>query len=173
MPLRYEALTARILEASFEVSSELGAGFVESVYQNALLITLQEKGLEVARELPLHVKYKGQNIGSFFAGLVVDHTVLVELKAVSALLPEHKAQVINYLKASGLEVGLLINFGRAKIEYHRLEHPNLRLKDTKTESRLTKVFLKRKNLQDTRIHRMDRISMFHPGYPDHPSILLS
>jgi GxxExxY protein len=128
MPLLYESLTAKILEAAFEVSSELGAGFVESVYQNALFIVLQEKGLHVAREMPLQVKFHEEIVGSFFADLMVNNTVLIELKSVSTLLPEHKAQVINYLKASGLEVGLLINFGRAKIEYHRLEHPNLRRK---------------------------------------------
>ena len=106
---------------------------MESVYQNALAIVLQEKQLHVAREYPLQVKFKGQNIGTFFADLVVNDIVLVELKAVNGLLPEHKAQVINYLKASGFEVGLLINFGKAKIEYHRLEHPNLRLKIPKLD----------------------------------------
>jgi GxxExxY protein len=126
MPLTYEALTAQIIETAFEVSAELGAGFLESVYQNALVIALGDKGLHVEHEIPLKVMFRDRLVGVFQADLVVNHVILVELKAVSGLLPEHKAQVINYLKASDFQVGLLINFGKARIEFHRLEHPRLR-----------------------------------------------
>ena len=122
----HESITSKILEASFEISAELGIGFLESVYRNALVIALLDKGLSVECEVPMQVKYRDHIIGVFYADLVVNKVVLVELKAVGGLLPEHKAQVINYLKASGMEIGLLINFGRSRIEYNRLEHPNLR-----------------------------------------------
>ncbi len=120
MALLYEELTKLILEACFEVSNELGAGFLESVYQNALLLALRQKGLKVEAQKPIEVLFRGENVGQFYTDLLVDDKVIVELKAVKAILPEHKAQVINYLKATGIEVGLLVNFGMPKLEYHRL-----------------------------------------------------
>ena len=113
-------ITKKILEAAFEVSKELGSGFLESVYQNAMVIALRAKGLKVETEKPISVMFRGQQVGHFYADLFVDGKVIVELKAVSAIAPEHSAQTINYLKATGIEVGLLINFGRPKIEYKRL-----------------------------------------------------
>lgn len=121
-PLLHEKITARILESCFEVSKELGAGFLESVYQNALVIALKQKGQQVQVQVPIAVMFRGENVGNFVADLLVDQKVIVELKAVTALTPEHQAQVINYLKASGIEVGLLVNFGRSKIQYHRLHN---------------------------------------------------
>lgn len=116
----FDELTGKILEASFEVSRELGAGFLESVYEKALFVALKQKGLNAVCQVPLHVKFRGVVVGDFYADMVVEGKVLVELKAVSRILPEHKAQVINYLKATGIETGLLINFGNARLEYNRL-----------------------------------------------------
>ena len=121
MTLLYEDLTGKILEACFEVSNELGAGFLESVYHKSLVIALRQKGLQVLSEVPVSVTFRGQNVGEFYADLVVDEKVIVELKAVSALAKEHIAQVLNYLYAGGMDVGLLVNFGTSKIEYRRLE----------------------------------------------------
>jgi GxxExxY protein len=120
MTLLYEELTSKILEACFEVSNELGAGFLESVYQNALTLALQQKGFRVESQKPIGVKFRGESVGQFYADMFIDEKVIVELKAVSILLPEHQAQVINYLKASGIEVGLLVNFGKPRLEYRRL-----------------------------------------------------
>ena len=125
-------ITSTILQACFEVTNELGAGFVESVYENALLIALQEKGLKVASQVPLAVMFRGRSVGEFVADLVLEDKVIVELKAVKALAPEHQAQVINYLNATGLDVGLLVNFGRPKLEYKRL-HRKSRRTETTTE----------------------------------------
>jgi GxxExxY protein len=116
----FDELTGKILEASFEVSKELGAGFLESVYEKALMVALKQKGLNAVSQVPLQVKFRGVIVGEFYADIMIENKVLLELKAVSRILPEHKAQVINYLKATGIEIGLLLNFGNAKLEYNRL-----------------------------------------------------
>lgn len=116
----HEELTGKILEASFEVMRELGAGFLEAVYQNALMVALRHRGVKAETRVPLSVRFRSEVVGEYFADLLVDGKVIVELKAVKALAPEHQAQLINYLKATGVDVGLLINFGRPKLEYRRL-----------------------------------------------------
>ena len=115
-------LYSDLTEASFEVSRELGAGFLESVYEKSLMVALAQKGLNSISQMRLQVKFREVIVGDFFADLFVEGKVLVELKAVRSLLPEPKAQAINYLKATGIEVGLLINFGNPKIEYFRLHN---------------------------------------------------
>jgi GxxExxY protein len=120
MTMVLEELTSKILEACFEVANELGHGFLESVYRRALVVALRQKGLSVETEVSLQVMFRGQPVGDFCADLIVERQVLVELKAVRALAPEHQAQVINYLKATGIDVGLLVNFGTPKIEFKRL-----------------------------------------------------
>ena len=118
----YEELTSQILSACFEVSNELGNGFLESVYENALLVALREKGLETQSQVPLKVQFRGQQVGNFVADIVVSGKVLLELKATKAIASEHVAQTLNYLKATGMEVGLLVNFGNAKLEYRRFNN---------------------------------------------------
>lgn len=119
----HEDLTQKILAACFEVAGELGHGFLEGVYERALVIALQEKGLSAETQVPIKVLFRGQPVGDYYADLLVDEKVLVELKAVTSLLPEHQAQVINYLKATKLEIGLLVNFGAPRIQYKRLHKP--------------------------------------------------
>lgn len=119
MPLLYQEITEKILGACFAVHNELGSGFLESVYHHALMITLAEKNLSSVKEFPLSVCFHGQVVGQFYADILVEEKVIVELKAVTALTDVHKAQVINYLKATGIEVGLLINFGSPRMEYAR------------------------------------------------------
>ncbi|MEQ1763733.1 MAG: GxxExxY protein [Pyrinomonadaceae bacterium] len=122
-----DQLTGTIIQCCFEVSNELGAGFLESVYERALVVALAQKGLGVSAQVPLKVKFRGVIVGDYFADLVVEDQVLIELKAVSRILQEHKAQVINYLTATGIALGLLVNFGTPRIEYYRLhskqQHP--------------------------------------------------
>ena len=117
--MKYEELTAKILECCFEVSKELGAGFLESVYENALLMLLWQRGFSVKSQCPIKVMFRGACIGDFIGDILVDDKVLIELKAVKVLAPEHHAQIINYLNATGIEVGLLINFGPSRLEYRR------------------------------------------------------
>jgi len=115
----HEELTRKILGACFEVSNELGCGFVESVYERALLIALADAGLRAQSQVPLNVFFRDKVVGEFYADVVVEDTVLIELKAVKALVPEFLAQVMNYLKATGIEVAFLVNFGQPKLEYRR------------------------------------------------------
>jgi len=125
----FEELTRKILEVCFEVSNELGSGFLESVYQNALMIALTEKGLSAKSQEPLSVQFHSQPVGQFYADILVEDKVIIEIKAVSVLTGEHQAQVINYLKGTGKEIGLLVNFGRPKVEYKRLRNPTVHLTD--------------------------------------------
>jgi len=118
----HEELSGKILEGCFEVSKELGAGFLESVYEKALFVALTQKGLNVELQVPLKVRFRDVIVGDFYADLLVEKKMLVELKAVNALTNEHYAQIINYLKATGIEVGLIVNFGHSKLEYRRFKN---------------------------------------------------
>ncbi|MGE5506077.1 MAG: GxxExxY protein [Actinomycetota bacterium] len=115
-----DPLTGAVLSAAFEVSNLLGHGFVEAVYQRALAHELMLRGIRAEREAPFRVTYKDQDVGTYVADLVVEGRVIVELKCTEALVPAHMAQCLNYLNASGLKTGLLINFGRPRVEYRRV-----------------------------------------------------
>ncbi len=117
--LRHEELTRIIIGGAFDVINELGSGFLESVYENALLLALRQKGFSVRIQHPIKVMFRNECVGDFFADMLIEEKILVELKAVKAIAPEHQAQIINYLNATGIEVGLLINFGNPKLEYKR------------------------------------------------------
>lgn len=117
---RLEGLTERVIGAAFEVSAVLGHGFLESVYRKALLKQLSMVGLNAAQEVSYRINYCGEDVGLYIADLVVEGTVIVELKAVDALTQAHRAQVLNYVKASGLPVGLLLNFGTPRLEIRRV-----------------------------------------------------
>lgn len=118
--LLYGELTRSIIGSAFDVINELGDGFLESVYENALVVALEDAGLSVESQKAIDVNFRGRVVGNFYADLIVEDKVIVELKAVSSLAPEHSAQLINYLNATGFQVGLLINFGNPKLQYKRL-----------------------------------------------------
>ena len=111
MEAKHKDITELIIQAFYTVYNTLGYGFLEKVYQNALVIELRKLGLEVIPEACIKVYYNGQVVGEYFADLLVAGVVLVEIKAVRTLAPEHEAQLLNYLKATPYEVGLLLNFG--------------------------------------------------------------
>jgi GxxExxY protein len=112
-------ITEHVIGCAFEVINELGAGFLESVYEKALLHALRTKGLTTVAQHPIKVMFRGVCVGEFFTDLFIEEKVIVEIKCAKAIAPEHQAQVINYLNATGIEVGLLINFGNPKLEYKR------------------------------------------------------
>jgi GxxExxY protein len=109
--LKHQELTRRIIGVFYEVYNELGPGFLESVYAEALALALRQAGLIVEREMPLAVHFRGNLVGQFRADLIVGGAVLVEAKACPGLHARHQAQVLNYLRATVVEVGLLLNFG--------------------------------------------------------------
>ena len=117
---RDKRLSERVIGCAFEVSNTLGAGFLETVYENALCHELAEKEIAFERQKALEVKYKGKLVGNYSADLIVETRLLVELKAMSQLTRAHEAQVMNYLKATGIEVGLLLNFGTPKLGIRRI-----------------------------------------------------
>jgi len=108
---KYEEITRQIINAAHTVHNELGYGFLEKVYHNSLVIELRKRSFFVEPEKPINVKYDNQPVGEFFADIVVDNKVIVEVKATDKYNPLFEAQLLNYLKATGLEVGLIINFG--------------------------------------------------------------
>ena len=113
-------LTYEINGAVFEVNKVLGPGFLEKVYENALLVELKSRGIEAKSQVPIQVTYKNTVVGDYLADLIVDNQVIVELKTVDQIEKIHEAQLLNYLKATGLKVGLLVNFKKRKAEIKRL-----------------------------------------------------
>ena len=113
-------LTYKINGAIFEVNKILGAGFMEKVYENALLIELLNMGLKAKAQVPINISYKGKIVGEYFADIVVEDKIILELKAVEALEKIHEAQLLNYLKATKYKVGLLVNFTHPKAIIRRL-----------------------------------------------------
>ena len=117
---KHKELTGLILEAAFEVHNALGCGFLEKVYEKALIYELRTKGLKVEIQKAISITYKDQDVGTYIADIVVEHKVIVELKVVNFLTAIHKAQALNYLRASGNDVALMLNFAKPKLEYRRV-----------------------------------------------------
>lgn len=126
-PLKHSAVTDRIIGVFYDVYNELGSGFLESTYAEAMVIALNQSGLRAIREVPVPVWFRGKKIGQYFADMVVDNTVLLELKTARSLESAHEAQLLHYLRATEIEVGLLLNFG-LRPQFRRLLFDNDRKK---------------------------------------------
>jgi GxxExxY protein len=113
--LLHKDITDKIIKAYYNVYNSLGYGFLEKVYENAMLIELGKLGLNVQKQVPIKVFYDEQLVGQYFADIIVEETIIVELKAAEGLREEHEFQLINYLKATELEIGLLMNFGKTPL----------------------------------------------------------
>jgi GxxExxY protein len=113
-------ITYKINGAIFEVNKILGPGFLEKVYENALLFELKDRGLEAAKQVPIKVPYKENLVGEYFADILVENQVIIELKTVENLDNNHEAQLLNYLKATGIKVGILVNFKQTRAEIKRM-----------------------------------------------------
>ena len=109
----HQELTEKVIGCSYKVHNELGSGFLEKVYQNALAIESKEMGIHFVQECPLNVLYRGSIVGEYFPDFIINERVIVELKAIEMLSKPHEVQLVNYLKATGLKIGLLINFGKS------------------------------------------------------------
>jgi GxxExxY protein len=125
--LEHKDLTDRIIRAFYRVYNTLGYGFLEKVYENALAITLRGMGLRVEQQIPVRVYFEGQLVGEYIADILVEGVVLLELKSAETIHQSHKAQLLNYLKATRISVGLILNFG-PKAEFVRqvFTHPHPR-----------------------------------------------
>ena len=119
-------LTERIIACAYRVHNTLGAGFLEKVYENAMAVELESEGIAFRRQAPLKVMYRGQVVGEYFADLLVGDRVVCELKAEERLSSSHELQLVNYLVATGIDTGLLINFGRsveARRKFRQFKNP--------------------------------------------------
>ena len=118
MKLLYEEITEKIIKSYFKVYNTLGYGFLEKVYENAFAIELRKNGLEVRCQYPIFVKYGSEIVGEYFADIIVNDIIIIEIKAAKEISDEHECQLINYLKATDIELGLLMNFGK-EAQYRR------------------------------------------------------
>jgi GxxExxY protein len=116
----HKELSYKIVELAIEVHNELGCGFLEKVYENALVVLLEREGIPAKQQAPADVYFQGKVVGQYFADILVDNKLILELKTVDAIANIHKAQTLNYLRATGLKLGLILNFARPRLEYKRL-----------------------------------------------------
>ncbi len=117
---KYQEITSLILKSAFQIHNALGCGFLEKVYEKALICELKENKMDFETQKAYEIIYKSKNIGTYIADIVVENKIIVELKVVNFLTTIHKAQVLNYLKASGNEVALILNFAKPRLEYNRV-----------------------------------------------------
>ena len=118
--LDWEGVTNKVIGCAFTVSNELGCGFLEKPYENALAIELRAQGLKVSQQHPIEIRYKGEVVGEYVADLLVEDCVIVELKCAKNLDEVHTAQCLNYLKATGMPACMLLNFAKPRVEFKRI-----------------------------------------------------
>jgi len=118
--MNIDQITEKIIGCAYAVSNELGVGFLEKVYENALLIEMEKNGLHVEQQKHVSVTYGGQVVGDYIADLIVEGSVIIELKSVKSIERIHQAQLLNYLKATGIHAGLLLNFGTVRLGIKRM-----------------------------------------------------
>jgi len=122
---KYKELTEKIINIFYKVYNRLGYGFLEKVYENALMIEFKKEGIPVISQSGINVLYEGEIIGEYYADILVANKIIVEIKASKRLIEEHEAQLLNYLKATDIEIGLLLNFG-TRPEFKRKAFDNSR-----------------------------------------------
>ena len=145
--MKHEQLTGKIIEVFYDVYNELGHGFLESVYENSMRLALSQAGLFVPAKRALDVWFRGVVVGTFEPDITVENLVILEIKAARAVDPAHEAQLLNYLRATEIEVGLLLNFG-PKPEFKRMVFDNER-KQTKSPGGIGRQVEPRMNTDDT------------------------
>lgn len=116
----YKDLSYQIVGAAMKVHTELGPGFLEKVYENALMIMFEESGIAAKAQVPVQVQFHDHLVGEYFADILVNDQIILELKAQDRIADIHRAQALNYLRATGFRLAILINFGRDRLEHHRI-----------------------------------------------------
>ena len=117
--MEYQELTNKIIGSAYTVYNQMGFGFLESVYEKCMLIELRKQGIRAENQAEIHVKYDDKVVGEFKADLLIENDIIIELKSVRAIMQIHEVQLVNYLKATGKELGLLINFGEKGVQVKR------------------------------------------------------
>ena len=115
----YKELSYKIVGLAMEVHSKLGFGFLEKVYENALMIPFEKNEVPAKQQAPVKVYFEGRIVGDYYADILVDDKIILELKSVDKIIDTHRAQVLNYLRATGLRLAIILNFGRSSFEYER------------------------------------------------------
>lgn len=116
----FEEVTEKIIGAAFNVYNQMGFGYLEKVYENCMLIELSKiNGLDIKQQCPVRVCYDGEDVGDFLVDLLINDSIIIELKSVTHIVSVHEVQLVNYLKATNIDLGLLINFGEKKVEIRR------------------------------------------------------
>ena len=116
----FKELSYKVVGLAMKVHSKLGGGFLEKVYENTLALLLEKEGIPARQQAPVTVRFEGQSVGDYFADILVDDKIILELKTVEKIADAHRAQVINYLCATGIRLGMILNFGKESFEYERL-----------------------------------------------------
>lgn len=116
----YKELSYKVINAALYVHNKLGVGFLEKVYENALIIAFKKNNIQCKQQIPLIVYFEGEIVGEYFADIIVEDKIIIELKTVDKILDIHRAQVMNYLRATRYKLALLINFARPKLEWERI-----------------------------------------------------
>ncbi len=116
----YKDLSYKIVGLAIQVRKELGFGFLEKVYENALMILLEENAIEAKQQFPIKVSFHGRIVGDYIADILVENQIILELKAQDKIINVHKAQTLNYLKATNLRLAIILNFGKDRLDYERL-----------------------------------------------------
>ena len=133
--MKNEELSQKVIGVFYDVYNELGHGFLESVYENAMVTALRSKGFGVEQQYAVPVWFRGNRVGSFCADLVIERTIIVELKAVRSIDPSHEAQLLNYLRATDIEIGLLLNFGvKPEIKRRIFDNPRKTIRENPCSS---------------------------------------
>ena len=118
----YKDLSYKITGLAMEVHSKLGYGFLEKVYENAMMVLLRREGIHAKQQAPITVYFDGEVVGDYYADILVEDNIILELKAIKRITDAHRAQTLNYLKATGLHLAILLNFGKERLKYERFAH---------------------------------------------------
>jgi GxxExxY protein len=116
----YKDLSYKIIGLAMQAHKELGHGFLEKIYENAIMVLFRREGIRVTQQAPIVVRFLGEVVGEYFADILVEDKIILELKSVEKIIGVHKAQTLNYLKATGMHLAIILNFGKEKLEYERI-----------------------------------------------------
>ena len=116
----YKDLSFKIVGLAMQVHNQLGYGFLEKVYENALMVLLRREGIEAKQQAPISVRFEGEVVGDYYSDILVEDKIILELKVSEKIIDIHRAQILNYLKATGLKLAILLNFGQERLVYERL-----------------------------------------------------